>query len=88
MNRLENYQVSPLYRVPLASGDEPIFQSVLNVFLVSSPRKRGWTEELNQFIRQNSEFPAQAGMLRNEDFFNVFNVFNVEIPMIRSHILL
>jgi len=27
-------------------------------------------------------------MLRNEDFFNVSNVFNVEIPMIRSHILL
>lgn len=56
--------------------------------LLRDGEKLPYAEELNQFIRQNSEFPAQAGMLRNEDFFNVFNVFNVEIPMIRSHILL
>lgn len=74
--------------VPRASGDEPGRDKGTGVRSWSSPRKRGWTEELNQFIRQNSEFPAQAGMLRNEDFFNVSNVFNVEIPMIRSHILL
>ena len=66
--------VSLQVRVPRVSGDEPIMESSLNFFPLSSPRKRGWTVD-SAIIQEDLRFFPHyviGGVDRKNNFFFPF----------------